>query len=148
MSPCQRTTWFPAKCLLHCDTNTTKEAISTVYYTIRSSTLIANNKHRKTLGRFQRPQRAHRAINLWNSTRPPRPVSGSIQTVPNLDVNQANVGTQCLQVAHDNTLQEPVVGRVSSLSFRHCQRFCFSLDSHYTLKKIFLPSSCAFVGLV
>lgn len=38
-------------------------------------------------------------------------MSSSIQAVPSLDVNQANVGTQCLQeVAHDNTLRECVGG--------------------------------------
>lgn len=43
-------------------------------------------------------------IDLWNSTRPPKPVSSSIQVLPSLDVNQANVGTWSLQeVAHDNT---------------------------------------------
>lgn len=70
-------------------------------------------------------------------------MSGTIQAVPSLDVNQANVGTRCLQeVAHDNTLQEAAVGRVSSLPFPpHCQRFCFPPDSHYTLKNTFLHSS-------
>lgn len=61
-------------------------------------------------------------------------MSGSIQAVPSLDVNQANVGTQCLQeVAHDNTLQEPVVGWVSSLPFHHAVSASFSLWTLTTL---------------
>lgn len=78
------------------------------------------------------------SVDLWNSTRPPRPVSGSIQAVPSLDVNQANVGTRCLQeVAHDNTLQEAAVGRVSSLPFRHTVGASVSLLTLTTLSKIY-----------
>lgn len=57
-------------------------------------------------------------------------MSSSIQAVPSLDVNQANVGTQCLQeVAHDNTLRECVGGMVSSLLFRRTVSAFISLST-------------------
>lgn len=63
-----------------------------------------------------------------------------------------NVGTHCLQeVAYDNTLQGRACERWEGAGWgevgwfplalfpAHCQRFCSSLHSHYTLKNIFLP---------
>lgn len=103
---------------------------------LTSSTHI--NQVKELKGRFQRP-RCLFTIDLWNSTRPPKPVSGSIQALPSLDVNQANAGTWSLQeVAHDNILWVRmcvcvcvyVCGVVSSFLFLHAVCvFFLSLES-------------------
>lgn len=86
------------------------------------------------------------AIDLWNSTRPPRPVSSSIQALPSLDANRANVGTQSLQqVVQSNTVWVCVGGWFPpSFSGTLSARHLFLVSSHHKVKKTYsLP--CIFI---
>lgn len=94
VSPRLEATRFSEKCFLQRDTNTPKEAIPTGYYTVRSSSLITDNKHRKTLGMFQCPH------SVRPSCRPFMKCNQATQACEWLDSKCAKCGWESSKCGH------------------------------------------------